>query len=352
MPILHLYAAIGNHQDINQLLTTSNVDIKRINELSYLGDSALILACKRGCATTASLLCNHGVDPAIGTPRDITCLHWLFNFPEQDMAGVAALFCKNGANVNALITCEDILVNYHFPFSWPHGSPLHWAVATSSYKAVEVLLEMGANPYLRDGYDPYLQDMDIRSPVDCGNPAALGFSALDIASSNHDHAMLSLMHEKVMGISRCPLDVNQVDEDGYTLVHRLASNGITYTPGGAGFWSPIFEPREGVDSRNAIIKTIKILQKLGGNIDQLTQPSGFYNGGLGNFRLTPLMIAKVRARLDVVEALISCGADVNVKCDKGFDALSLKSLLRGTMKETCILIDEMLLAHGAESTTS
>lgn len=51
---------------------------------------------------------------------------------------------------------------YHYPFTLPQGSALHWAVLMQCHSAIKALIENGADPRLRNGSDPYAYDDRIR----------------------------------------------------------------------------------------------------------------------------------------------------------------------------------------------
>ena len=106
-----------------------------------------------------------GANPQlVSQPFGTTCLHWLFNFDPRNMIEVAGLLVSDStATVNANITLlsrghhddqgvispinplKTPIVSEHFPFYWPLGASLHWAVAARSWKGVYVLLELDAD---------------------------------------------------------------------------------------------------------------------------------------------------------------------------------------------------------------
>ena len=74
---------------------------------------------------------------------------------------MAKLFLLKGASLKAktaIIVSEKVREHIpfdHCPFHWPHGTPFHWACFTQSFKAMDILLELGADvdELDSDGYD-------------------------------------------------------------------------------------------------------------------------------------------------------------------------------------------------------
>ncbi|XP_028313669.1 ankyrin repeat and SOCS box protein 5-like isoform X2 [Gouania willdenowi] len=94
--------------------------------------SALHEACKRGHSQCVATLVSHGADPDyslshLGSPLYVSCLHGNLNCSQ--------VLLNTGARVNA---------------GRGEDSPLHAAVTRDSEDQVEVLLDHGADVYLRD----------------------------------------------------------------------------------------------------------------------------------------------------------------------------------------------------------
>jgi hypothetical protein len=90
----------------------------------------LYLSCLAGDPKAVYKLCTDGADASIiGEPGGATCLHWLFAFPEREIHNVASHLIRNGAQIDAELTTSLPVTKYTFPFSWPPGTALHWAVS-------------------------------------------------------------------------------------------------------------------------------------------------------------------------------------------------------------------------------
>ncbi|MCJ1351739.1 MAG: hypothetical protein MMC33_001723 [Icmadophila ericetorum] len=100
------------------------------------------------------------------------------------------------------------------------------------------------------------------------------------------------------------------DEEGYTPFHRLSYLRIVRTYHGLRFWYPAFTGKSN-DVKERLIKTIKVLQSMGGDINQLTNtPARPALRGVSG--LSPLQIAVTKSDYEAIAALLECGADLNV----------------------------------------
>jgi len=186
--------------------------------------TALYMACVAGHWRTAKLLCEAGADASIASEgMGLTCLHWLSNFPTEHIDEIAGLLANRGAQPNA-IQFEDGYRD-HFPFVWRCGTPLHYTVQASNREAAAALLRIGADPLLRNTFDPYLYDINVRymdSEDDMGEGEycrvkhdVAGFHSIDLAAANHDWRILEeMLNQGISGPS-----VFGTDEEGYSPFH-------------------------------------------------------------------------------------------------------------------------------------
>lgn len=321
-------AARNNYRAIQELL---NMDITALNTENSNGETALYLACVGGCVEVVRVLCNHGADASIAENRNrITCLHWLFNFRSEDVGEVGDLLRTCGATIDAVCLSTASVLYHHLPFALPAGTPLHWAVGMSNQCAATVLLHLGANPGLRNGTDPYIDDMNVRymDIVDvypCQGshsipPAPVeGLNVLDMAVANHDWEILQTIHAELNKVTQ----VLETDEEGYTPFHRLQYNWVGRTAAWTRYSHLAFAGAP-LTRKGAILKTVQALQAMGGQIDRLT-----LRGNTLQQRcelpgtLTPLMLAVTRCDLDAVETLLLCGADPNIINNLGLTSLAV-----------------------------
>lgn len=203
--LLHYAATYGELELVSDLMVESPASIDLQN---YNGESALYKACLSGHTAVVRSLVASGANPALPSePFGITCLHWLFNFEDQDIEDVATLLIStSAADINARIRPIAMnhgytpIVSEHFPFHRPLGTPLHWAVSAHSAKAVNVLLALGA-------------DIDALDLPEGDN----GQSALVMAIYRNDADMVELLLSK-------GARADWTDKNGRNLVHMMVSN--------------------------------------------------------------------------------------------------------------------------------
>jgi len=291
----------------------------------------LYLSCLAGDTQAVLKLCDAGVDASvIGEPAGATCLHWLSAFPPDDMKVVLAVLINSGASLEKAVSeTRQLVPNHTYPYSWPPGTALHWAVTISNQHAVRALIQQGADLYHRNGYDPYMYDLDVRyleyegedesqGSFSVPTGECLGMSPFDLAVSFRNTAVLDIILE-IKG----PVALKfEADEEGYTPFHRLQYNHIGRTSTQHRYDSAVFQgPRE--KRRNGISDVVRLLKNMGGDINSLTKPSS-HNMRLKDRpgALTLLMMAVRAIDLDAVMALLDHGADPNVRNNLGYSVLS------------------------------
>ena len=346
---LHYKACFGNPREMEQALGSSQVDV---NTQNFKGQTALYVACCRGSWPVAQVLLNQGADPSIpDTTSGNTCLHWICTWNESCQSIFARTLMERGANLDALNT--DDLVMFHYPFVFPRGSPLHWAVATFQHSAIKCLLNLGASPSIRNGSDPYLYDFRIRRPNAFGGPEmeqwsnpenpTLGVSPIDLAVMERDSYLLQQLIQT--GIS---YKVNDVDEQGCAAFHRLDSGHVRRTRSGIIFNQRAFWGGQEERERN-LATVIQSLLQLGGNINQLTRSKLIRHGEILEGGKTPLMLALCVNELETVRQLLKYNADVNARNEIGENVLFYFDCHPSRVQEAiCKEAAELLLYHGAD----
>ena len=173
-----------------------------IDAMTHNRETPLYLACARGSWEIAAELLRRGACPSIKcTIFEISCMHWVFAFDEKFQAeAIIELGCRR-AGLNAATSQEIPFL--HYPFVLPAGTPLHWAIATSSHTAVQALVEQGADVLIRNGSDPYIYDNRVRILNTFGGPnqepysfseiGTQGLSPLDLAAMQHDPFIFELL---------------------------------------------------------------------------------------------------------------------------------------------------------------
>ena len=327
--ILHRLSAKGKSTELQEVLRDHGKKTQ-LDSQNRHGETTLYKACLAGCWQTVNLLCSHGADASIPSfLNGLTCLHWLFNFRHDRIDEVAKTLVRSGANINATAHSDptSALVDYHFPFQWPLGTPLHSAVHARSHAAVKALISCGADASIRDIRDPYVTDLNVRQmhvhgTAETGESSRpvrkpLGFTPIDLAAALYDSEILELL---VLDQNADPSALcHATDEEGYTPFHRLSYLRAGRTSDGLRFWYPTLRGSS-AKCEVQIAKTIRVLKRLGGDINQLTNTT--HQPALqGVSGLTPLMIAVSKADCEVASALLAAGADVDRANRDGTSAL-------------------------------
>ena len=183
----------------------------RVNQENNRGETPIYKACLAASVECVKFLAEMEADASIlCNSFGISCLHWLFNFEERDQTEVAALLIRRGAQPSSLTRhVKDGRVlrqipSKHFPFHWPHGTPLHWAAFARSRLAIDILLENGAS----------IDELDL--PDD---PHAQ--TALSMATFRGDSMIVKHLLSK-------GADASNVDGTGCSLMHMIAIDSRKY----------------------------------------------------------------------------------------------------------------------------
>ena len=352
---LHELAAFGSCTDLGKY-----IDERRgllVNILSSRGETALFVACARGSWQHIELLLDRGADPSMKcTASEITCLHWIFALDDERCGIAVRRMLRAGADINALIPPNIETPFPHYPFVLPAGSPLHWAVAISSHDAIRALIEAGADPLVRNGSDPYMYDDRIRHLYAVGGPDAegctlaesgcLGMSPVDLAAVHRNPFLLELMAEREDRV-----DINSADEEGFSVLHRLATSQVFRTSRRVKFDARTFREMDEVTPLRALIEAVK---RLGGDIERSTSSaeSAFQkeqrSTDLDKSSYTPLMLAVLEADHSLVQALLECGASVHTRNASQTTALFHLSHRANAEQPQLLQCLRTLFAYGAD----
>jgi ankyrin repeat protein len=252
----------------------------------------------------------------------ITCLHWLFAFDEHDQEHACSRLVFAGADVDTM----PVLITpfLHYPFVLPLGSSLHWAVVLGAQITVRVLIQAGANVLLRNDGDHYMYDGRVRV-LDkwIANQEALsvplhkveGLCPLDYAAMNHDPFIFEFLM-----CSGIHVNINAVDEEGFSVLYRLSTAPRRETRTGVEFSHLLFQGRPAVVEQR-IARTIAAIKIFGGDLELITKsPRAVTEAG------TPLMMAALGQRPVVVKALLEAGTNVETRNESGLSTLMCLSL--------------------------
>lgn len=341
--LIHCAAGLGDMANLRQLLAVQ--DLGHIDALNRRNETALYKACMSGAHEAVLMLLNHGANPSIPTKTNLTCLHWSFAFPTSHIEEVVQALAAHGADVNAIT--PEATPYYHFPYLFPAGTPLHWAVTMSNSVAIKALIMHGAEPMLRNRDDPYVFDEEVRSLLMFGGPEqepysvtgepVMGMSALDLSVQCREPFLLQHMVE--IGLSST-VDVNAVDEEGYSALHHLCSGRIRRTRSSSAFWTTVFEGNR-AQQHNRVHETVKALAQLGGDLDKITNPKDPLQPGR-----TPLMLAARAGDSIALEALLENGCNPNATNEENENAWHV--LRYSCPDEDRTKIIDLLLQYGTD----
>ncbi|KFA50124.1 hypothetical protein S40293_06361, partial [Stachybotrys chartarum IBT 40293] len=348
-PLLSL-ASSGSLEDLKQYLGSNpGVDL---NKLSTDGETPLFLACARGSWDMAEEPMNRGaIATTPCTNIGVTCLHWAFAFQDSDQEKAISRLLDSGLDINA--KSSKSLPCLHYPFQLPAGTPLHWAVVTHRHGSIQTLIDLGADANIKDGSDPYRHDHRVRilarfNTLDddadsFSEVGTQGLSPLDYAAADYDSHIFKFLPASQHH------HVHSVDEEGFTVLHRLSTSVVRRPVSQVPYsFMPFLGSRGEVQKR--LKETLQAIKSLGGDLEQLTTPNyqlaqKIQVSATGTWpRYTPLMLAALSGQPQLVCALLEAGAEANTENDTGLTALFCVSEYSIEAAEVC----RLLLSYGAK----
>lgn len=352
---LHSLAAFGSHEALTAYLSCHPEE--DVNALSQRKESALYLACARGSWRHVSILLGKSADASIScTEFGISCLHWAIAFGDEECGHLVEALIQAGAQVNSAIHGNMEVPFPHYPFVLPAGSPLHWAAASGHRGAIRALVENGASATLRNGSDPFVYDDRIRHLYAVGGPDSegctfveedcLGLSALDIAAIHRDPFLFELLAKRPDVV-----DIRSADEEGFTVLHRLAHDQVFRTSRKMRYSPRWFQE---VDTEASLLSIIEAILKLGGDLERLTYNTQTVDGRRERStthcesNYTPLMLAVLEGDRVLVEALLKSGASVHTTNQAGTTALFHTSHRANAEQPELLHCMKALIKYGAD----
>jgi ankyrin repeat protein len=268
-----------------------------INKRNRQGENALLCACRAGNAALALDLLSHGakVEPTLSGE---TPLHWLISCDDAQVKTLAKALAAGGLGLEIQHTITESN-EYNFDV-YPHGTPLDWAVSERKMSAITVLVEMGADPFNEcSQYSPLvravsLHDVEVLKLLLSSGHATAGrkkgfdstgqtllFHAVYCNAPyarvvHHGNGVMDVARDTIRTLLDHDCDPGCIDKDGESIMHLAAG----------------FADRE----------MVKML------LDEFSF-SSFINTPRGEQRRTPLHHAIASGRLDVVQLVLSQGAD-------------------------------------------
>lgn len=145
-----------------------------------------------------------------------------------------------------------------------------------SHTAIKAFVEQGADLLIRDGSDPYTYDERIRALNRFGSQnlqahsvsetVTQGLSPLDLAASQHDPFIFELLVSLGGQVK-----INAVDEEGFSVLHRLSASNERRTRTGNAFSTLPFRGSR-VRMRDDLRRTVAAIKALGGDMELLKTP--------------------------------------------------------------------------------
>ncbi|RSL98243.1 hypothetical protein CEP52_010406 [Fusarium oligoseptatum] len=249
-----------------------------VNLVNAFGESLLYRACSCGATETVAFLLDLGADPTLRLGGDgPSCLHWLFVFHPEDIDQVADGLIGKGASVDVKTNHNHKMLYY--PYRFPAGSPLHWAVEQYIFSGMPP-------PVQPNSIDDCLIEPPILGPKD-------GSSALDLAVQNWDAGIVCLLLEYASSDTRA-------SSSGIGVLHHLLAGDFRWISKISQIYCPRYWP-------------------LVFEIDSLCLAWDYLWGP--ETTCTALMLAVYMANMQVAEALLRAGADVNIAGSGGQTAI-------------------------------
>lgn len=368
---LHHAAALGNVGDVEDLVAQDY----RIDSLDASGETALQRACMAGASAAVRYLIRNGADPTIKSKNFGTVpLHWLFVFESKEVREIAILLTTKTKSV--LNELSGSFEAFHFPFRWPAGTPLGWAVLSNRHEAVNTLLELGSTLDSIPDFFP--------SPIPWGNPmgkaALVNSSSVKIPfyawiygpitrfrlpvvqeSSVYKTQLGTLTAWKHQWASKAALNLHlrvyygsliiaAVAEDDFDAVKRLVDAGRDVN---------IRDPKSGKTSLITAIHRnsqdiVQLLLDSGARLDEtpIHRPlDEEENSTYHPNQASPLQHAANLGNLGIVKLLLERGADVNAARNNWMSAVPGEDL-GSALGEATYRVDkpmvELLLKYGAD----
>lgn len=324
---LHRAAVYGDVVELERLLKSHHVD-----SVDSVGETALQRACMAGASSSVRYLIQHGADPTIQSKRLGTVpLHWLFVFEPKEVYDTAILLTSKGKSVLNNFSTPGTTA-FHYPFEWPVGTPLEWAVLSNRSEAVNVLLELGSTIDSAINFFPGPPNWNKHVYGVKPEDRVYGLDGMDV---DPNRKLWSFWIYYTTEQYRLPVVQNS---PSYQTQFKLLSSGNLGGQQGGRKIKHIFNTYGG-DLNTAILENdfdaLKQLVDLGADINHFTRVRGTEK--------TVLMTAIDEGNLDMVRLLLDHGALLN-----GDDHPAPMRPLRSAVNQNNLGIIKILLERGAE----
>ena len=276
------FASRGGRVGVARVLIEHGADV---HALDGSHSTPLHFASQRGHADSARLLIEHGADLHALDNNHSTPLHIM---SKDGYVGAACVLLKHGAVTDAQDK-ED-------------STPLHIALQCGNAKVARLLLEKGANIHMRDKKDQTPEDLLV--------------AMLAKISPYHDVDTVLFFLDR-------GADVDVVDDDHSTLLHKVSYNGnlkvaqlllergANINARNENGHTPLHQVCVGLNYHNNMpecVQTMRLLLEHGADID-----------ALDNHHSTPLHIAVAShfGSVNITQVLLEHGANVHLQNNDG-----------------------------------
>ncbi|KAF8247110.1 hypothetical protein K440DRAFT_661597 [Wilcoxina mikolae CBS 423.85] len=339
--LLHLAAICRDVSALCLVLEESHslaeeVDVDVTN---YEGQTPLLLAFIAGSFDFSITLLDHGASASKADHKGDTPFHWLHSFNTSQMRTLADALLKQNADVNAISSRQLWYKCYHMIF--PRGTPLHRAVERNKPEAVKILLDSGADALL---------------PA----PAHELSTPLWIACTYHNFEVLELLLDSIKDVVDVKKIVNGGESEKWPLTLPILDKQYYFLNGAT--LGRMVRHRE--KYRISAKETIKALRERGalgcrgGDLSLLMRAIlhrsfDIVEAVLDEYpalinipsipqKETPLHLAVLADREDLLNLLLSRGADPFARRTDELDALGLYAIYRKGLEIPRILLQRGL----------
>jgi ankyrin repeat protein len=216
--ILLTFISCGRVSQVKALLPESNV-----NCCNAWKETPLLFACRTGNAPITRMLLAAGADSTLVSEEDVSPLHFLAAFDDEDVGDIASRLVSHGALLEARTRSGTAYRKLpDSTFGSVNGTPLLWAVAANSTPATKALLSLGADPFDQAAKD---------APVSDGWENLSHVSPVLHASTKHQYYLLELLLSSRSTRAMTRNDSNEADFKSL-LNHNfrhMGNTGITDT---------------------------------------------------------------------------------------------------------------------------
>lgn len=120
------------------------------------GLTPLQIACRCACLELVQVLLTAGADATQSDDNDITLLHWVILFSEEEIEPFVTALMKSGTTLDR-VTRGGTYICFDDLGLILNGSPLNWSVLCQNHSATTLLLRRGADPLFGDAFKSALQ---------------------------------------------------------------------------------------------------------------------------------------------------------------------------------------------------